>query len=174
MKFYIQIIIFSAAFSNLVHAEKIPQFFGQENQGETMVGSARVRVLLWDIYDISLYSPAGHYHPDEPFALRLEYLRPIKGEVIAEKSVEEMRRQGVSELKLAAWFVQMKEIFPDVNEGSELIGVFESGKPTVFYNENELIGQIHDPDFQEPFSKIWLGEKTAKPDVRSILIGENK
>ena len=136
------------------------------------VGISRVSVLVWDLYDISLYAPEGRFNEAVPFALRLQYLRSIKGDMIAEKSVEEMRKQGISEVKLAAWFVQLKTIFPDVHKGCELIGIFESGQPTQFYLGAELLGQVMDPDFGESFSLIWLGDKTAKPAVRQILIGK--
>ena len=135
------------------------------------VGSTRVRVLFWDIYDISLYSPDGTFDFSRPFALRLEYLRDIEGAVIAEKSVEEMRRQGINEVKLADWFVQMKAIFPNVTRGTELIGVFRPGQPTRFYEGGNFIGVVPDSDFGIPFSRIWLGEETRLPDMRADLLG---
>lgn len=135
------------------------------------VGATRFSVFLWDVYDISLYAPSGKFDPKSTFALHLEYLRSIRGDVIAEKSVDEMRKQGISEVKLAAWYVQMKEIFPDVDRGTELIGVFNPQGPTEFYNGSELIGQVVDPEFGPAFSAIWLGQQTSRPQVRSKLIG---
>ena len=135
------------------------------------VGASRFSVFVWDVYDISLYAPEGRFDPKTPYALHLEYLRNIRGDMIAEKSVDEMRKQGVSEVKLAAWFVQMKEIFPDVDRGTELIGVFNPDGPTEFYNGSELIGQVVDPEFGPAFSAIWLGEQSSRPSLREKLIG---
>jgi hypothetical protein len=136
------------------------------------VGTSRFSIFLWEVYDIYLYAPEGRFDPDIPFALHLEYLRQIRGDMIAEKSVDEMRKQGVSEVKLAAWYVQMKDIFPDVNRGTELTGIFVPDGPTRFYNGSKLIGQVIDPDFGPAFSMIWLSEKSSRPELRKSLIGE--
>lgn len=135
------------------------------------VGTTRFSVFVWDVYDICLYAPEGRFDPNTPFALHLEYLRSIRGDVIAEKSVDEMRKQGISEVKLAAWYVQMKRIFPDVDRGTELIGVFNPDGPTEFYNGSQMIGQVVDPDFGPAFAGIWLGEESSRPELRKKLIG---
>lgn len=135
------------------------------------VGATRFSFLLWDVYDISLYAPSGKFDPQTTFALHLEYLRFIRGDMIAEKSVDEMRKQGVNEVKLAAWYVQMKNIFPDVDRGTELIGVFNPQGPTEFYNGSEMIGQVVDPEFGPAFAGIWLGQESSRPELRKKLIG---
>ncbi len=135
------------------------------------VGTSRFSVFVWDVYDIFLYAPEGKFEPGTPFALHLEYLRFIRGDMIAEKSVDEMRKQGVSEVKLAAWYVQMKNIFPDVDRGTALIGVFNPDGPTRFFNGSKMIGQVVDPEFGPAFSGIWLGEQSSRPELRRKLIG---
>lgn len=135
------------------------------------VGSTRFSVLFWDVYDISLYAEEGEFNPERPFALRLTYLRDLKGELIAERSAEEMRHQGVNEVKLAEWFAQMRSIFPDVEPGTELVGVFSPDSPTRFYSGPEVIGEVLDPAFGVLFSRIWLGERTRQPAMRNKLLG---
>jgi len=135
------------------------------------VGQARMTYMLWDVYDVALYAPNGQWQPDQPYALELSYLRSLDGDKIADRSVEEIRKQGFSdEVKLATWHTQMRDIFPDVKEGTILTGVFESNGDTVFYNGKTAIGRIEDPDFGKAFFGIWLDEKTSEPDLRRALL----
>lgn len=137
------------------------------------VGATRFRVLFWDIYDISLYAEEGDFNPDRPFAIRLRYLRDLKGEAIAERSAEEMRHQGVNEVKLAEYFAQMRMIFPDVRRDTELIGIFDPEGTTRFYEGSAPIGEVLDPAFGVLFSRIWLGDQTRQPSMRSKLLGKS-
>jgi hypothetical protein len=171
---YKNVVLLLAVFLAPWASASVPEVVRTSVPVAHQVGASRVSVLVWDIYDIYLYAPEGEFDPDNPYALHLEYLRPIKGGLIAEKSVEEMRKQGVSEVKLAAWYVQMKEIFPDVDRGTELTGIFENGEPTRFYSGDMLIGQVVDPEFGPAFSLIWLGEKSSRPDLRKELIGAKR
>jgi hypothetical protein len=137
------------------------------------VGEGRLSYLLWDVYDAVLYAPQGFWKEGHPFALQLSYLRQISGDKIADRSVEEMRNQGISDVvKLATWHTQMKNIFPDVDEGVSLTGVYTEAGETVFYRDNTEIGRINDPEFSKAFFGIWLDEKTSAPDLRRKLLGD--
>lgn len=144
----------------------------QHIAGGKPVGEARLTVLFWDVYDATLYAPAGRWSPDEPFALSLHYLRDLNGRDIADRSVQEMRKQGFDdEVMLAAWHAQMKAIFPNVSEGTVLTAIFIPGKHTAFYEGNKPIGTIKSDAFIAWFSDIWLGEKTSEPALRRKLLG---
>jgi hypothetical protein len=137
-----------------------------------IVGKGRLSFLFWDAYDAALYAPEGRWESSQPFALSLQYLREISGEDIADVSIEEIRKQGFTdEVKLAAWHSQMREIFPDVSEGVGLTGVYVPNQPTRFYKNDQEIGSIRDPEFGKYFFNIWLAETTAKPELRSQLLG---
>jgi len=136
-----------------------------------VVGSGRVSHLVWDLYDVELVAPNGEYAPEQPFALRLHYLRNIAAERIVQASMDEMRRQRVSEVSLAKWHEQLKGIFPDIKKGDVITGVFRAGQATEFYDEQGLIGTVNDPAFGPHFSDIWLGRKARYPDVRDSLKG---
>ena len=136
------------------------------------VGSGRFTYLLWDVYDATLYAPGGKWESSKPFALTLHYLRSIEGEDIADHSAEEIRQQGFeNEVKLAGWYSQMKAIFPNVENGSTLTGMYVPNKPTRFFSNNKQIGVIHDPEFGEWFFNIWLSEKSSEPALRKKLLG---
>ncbi len=138
-----------------------------------ITGSDRYTYMLFDIYDATLYAPKGQWEDNKPFALSLKYLRSLKGEKIAARSAEEMRKQGFKdEIKLAGWYSQMNEIFPNVTKGTNLTGVLLPNKETVFYKDNKRIGTIKDPEFGKWFFGIWLAHNTTAPTLRQNLIGQ--
>lgn len=158
---------FAAGFAN---AETFIQSYVPEAK---VTGQDRYTYMVFDVYDARLYAPEGQWKADGPYALSLSYLRRLKGEKIAERSAEEMRKQGMKdEVKLAAWYSQMKEIFPDVEKGTTLTGVHLPNKETRFYKNNERIGIIKDPAFGEWFFGIWLAQNTTAPTFRKNLIGQ--
>lgn len=147
---------------------------GQYVPDAKRVGHARFTVMFWDVYDASLYAPNGRWRSDAPFALQLSYLRDIPGHKIADRSVEEMRKQGLGdEVKLADWHAQMLRIFPDVNDQTSLTGVYTQKGETVFFNGSREIGRINDPQFGRYFFNIWLGENTSAPELRHELLGRS-
>ena len=136
------------------------------------VGSARMSVLMFDVYDATLFAKNGIWQSGDPLALQLTYLRAIRGFAIADRSVEEMRNIGITdEIKLAAWHTQMKRIFPDVYEGTILTGVLMPNGETLFLENGKEIGRVKDTDFGKAFFGIWLSERTSAPDLRSRLLG---
>ena len=136
-----------------------------------VVGQARLTVLLFKVYDATLYAPKGRYQANQPFVLTLRYLREFKGEKIAQRTVEEMRKQGfMNEAKLASWLRTMNALFPDVQPGVELSAVRLPSGATDFYQGEQPIGQVQDPEFGKQFFAIWLGEKTSEPVMRRQLL----
>lgn len=139
-----------------------------------IVGSQRFTYYFWDVYTATLFAPEGKWTPNKPFALKLDYVRNLKGKKIAQRSIDEMRQQGVSdEEKLNEWMSQMDDIFPDVDEGDTLTGVATESRHSAFYFNGRLVGTIEDEDFTRHFFNIWLGEKTSEPEFRHALLNGN-
>jgi hypothetical protein len=137
-----------------------------------LIGEARMEVLFWDVYDARLYAPGASWRPEKPFALVLTYLLDLKGERIAERSIQEIRKQGFGdELTLARWYEMLIGIIPDVGDGDEIVGVSDSEGHTLFYHNGELIGEIREPEFTDRFFGIWLSELTSEPELRRNLLG---
>lgn len=154
----------NAAVSNVLN-EIIPE--------AELVGEARMTYMFWDVYDAKLYAKNGQFNVGQPFALSLHYLRKLKGKAIAERSIKEMRGQGVNEqAKLEQWEKRMVEIFPDVQDGSILIGVVDDSGKTLFYSGENKIGEVDDSEFGKHFFNIWLGENTSQPKLRKALLGK--
>ncbi|MDX1975219.1 MAG: chalcone isomerase family protein [Rickettsiales bacterium] len=136
------------------------------------VGTGRLSVVFWDVYDATLYAPNGQWDSRKPYALSIRYFREIEGADIAKRSVEEMQKQGFSDAaKLTKWQTQMRDIFPDVKNGSELTAVFTHQKSTDFYSDGKHIGSIKGTEFGTQFFNIWLSEKTSEPELRRKLLG---
>ena len=104
-----------------------------------------------------------------PLALRLDYRRSIAGAAIAEASVKEMRRFGGEETVLAAWHERMARIFPDVQDGDHILGVYTPDGARFSHNGRDL-GGIDDARFARDFFGIWLDPRTSAPELRAALL----
>ncbi|WP_462172856.1 chalcone isomerase family protein [Pseudoalteromonas xiamenensis] len=136
-----------------------------------VAGETTYRYLFWDVYSAQLFTPTGQYNPEDPLALVLTYKMTLKGKDIAERSIKEMRLQGLKDKsKQVAWGNTLKTIFPDVEDGDVLLGQKNADGSTSFYYNNNQIGFIDDADFTSWFFSIWLGPKTSEPALRSELL----
>jgi hypothetical protein len=150
---------------------EIIRAFGQAQ----LQGQARLVVYGFNIYDAKLwvepnFSAANYAR--EGFALELRYLRAFSGNSIAERSLKEMRRLGqVSDEKAAQWLTLMKQTFPDVKKGDQLIGLHQSDGSASFILNNKVIGQVRDEEFNRLFFGIWLSPQSSEPKMRSELLG---
>lgn len=138
-----------------------------------LVGEAEYSYMFWRAYDIALFDDSDHFDGEKPpYALRLKYMRDFSGASIADQSSKLIRKQGMDdEIRLAGWHAQMDQIFPDVESGDTLSGLYSENKETIFFYNGEAIGRIQDPLFGQYFFGIWLGENTTEPKLRKQLIG---
>ena len=139
-----------------------------------LVGSGVLKYLLWNVYEAQLYAPKAKYNTESTFALKLTYFRNFKGRSIAERSVQEMSEEGCQENTIKqSWLEQMEAIFPDVREGTSLVGVKTEEGYSKFYKNSELVGEIRDSKFSKCFFDIWLSPRTSEPTLRMNLLGIN-
>lgn len=165
---YILIVLFMGPFSAAISAEKTVAKWVPDPQ---IVGSGRLTFWGFEIYDATLYAPQGQWSPTNAFALKLSYLRPFSGDAIAQRSVSEIKRLGApSPVQIAQWQTEMMTIFPDVRAGDVLIGVNIPNTGARFYNENQFLGEITDPEFAKWFFGIWLSPDTRVSDLRRDLL----
>jgi hypothetical protein len=137
-----------------------------------LVGQASYNYIFWHIYDVYLYAENGLYSSDKPFALMLIYKRDLEGNDIALRSKQEIQKIGFKDKAiLERWYQKMIDIFPDVSNGSELVGVYTKDKRSIFFDENKKIGEESDPDFGKWFFGIWLSEKNLYPKLNKQLLG---
>ena len=153
-------------------AQSLPEMIAREVMGLSVRGEAVMRFLGLKVYDVRLWTQMKPFTYADPFAIELVYDVALRGKDIADRSVKEMRAQGVNdEAKLRRWGDEMRRIFPDIHQGDALIGVSLPGKEARFYNREKLIATVPDPEFAKAFFDIWLSEKSSEPKLRLKLLG---
>lgn len=161
-------LIFILAFSASANAADLSGYNLQT------VNKTDYSLLFWDVYNIELLGESGKYSPDKNYALKLTYKMDLDGADIAERSAQEMRKQGdASEVQIAAWYLQMKDIFPNVHKGTVLLGVKDEANETKFFHDGKEIAHVKDPEFTKAFFGIWLSNKTTEPELRKKLLAGN-
>jgi Chalcone isomerase-like len=139
-------------------------------------GTGRLRFIGLHVYDIRLWTAGAALADDDwartPLALEIEYARSLVGKLIAERSIEEMRRSGgIAADVEQRWLATMTELFPDVKAGDRITGVQRPGAMTRFFYNGALRGEVRDADFTRRFFGVWLSPATSEPRLRESLLG---
>jgi hypothetical protein len=146
-----------------------PELAGMQARGQ-----GRLRFMGLRVYDIKLWSPEplGPDWTRHTLALELTYARSLKGPLIAERSLKEMRRQGeIPEPKAQAWLNAMVAAFPDVAENDRLVGRYAPGEPARFWFNSQPRPAQLDPEGSRWFFGIWLSPQTSELALREQLLG---
>jgi hypothetical protein len=141
----------------------------------TLVGEGTLRWMGMKVYDAKLFAEEIKSTQDlfeHAFALELTYALNLKGQKIAQRSLEEIKklRWGTGQ-DHQGWLKQMVRIFPDVRSGDRIRGVYDPGKSVTFFLNDQLIGKVEDPRFAQGFFAIWLDPRTSEPKLRQKLLG---
>jgi len=138
-------------------------------------GTARMTYWGFNVYDAELWVDTSFRAQDWrrlPFVLELRYLRAFKGQDIAKRSLDEMRRQTTFSEELAQrWLDDMALAFGDIQAGDRLAGVYQPDKGVRFYANGVFRRDIADPEFARLFMGIWLSDRTSEPKMRQALLG---
>jgi hypothetical protein len=109
---------------------------------------------------------------DQPFVLELTYARTLYGNAIADRSLEEIKKQNIGTAdQHDRWLAAMRKTFPDVKANDQLRGEHRPGVGARFYLNGQPIQAIDDPEFSRAFFSIWLSANTSEPGLRSALLG---
>ena len=138
------------------------------------LGGGLLRVFGFQVYNVYLWTPAGAaFDRSKPYALDLQYLRTFSAKQLAERSIDEMRGQGIGgDAVYPKWLAEMERVFADVKEGDRLTGVVTPTKTSKFFYNGAFRGEVLDPAFADAFFGIWLSEKSSQPRVRNLLLGK--
>ena len=134
--------------------------------------SAAQRLKIWgfEIYDARLWTRpefSVQQYNAHHFGLELTYLRKFEGKDIAKRSIEEMKRVGKFNAdQEAMWLKAMTTLFPAVDQGDKLLGVYKPNEGAEFWFNQKRLGLIDDPQFSKLFFGIWLHEATSAPEIR--------
>jgi hypothetical protein len=123
------------------------------------------------IYDAELWVGEQGYRPDAPFVLELRYARKLDGARIARASFDEMAKIGAgTPQQRSTWLARMKEIFPDVKDGTRISGVNLAAGGARFYLDGKPLARVPDPDFARAFFAIGLDPNTSARGLRTALL----
>ena len=147
-----------------------PQLAGSRLQGQGLLRYLGLRVYQARLWTQPNFRPNAPL--EQPLVLELEYLRSLKGEAIAERSLQEMRRVGpIDEAQGQRWLAEMQRLFPDVQAGDRISGLLLPGQGARFWHNQRLLGPVEDAAFARLFFGIWLAPATSEPALRTALLG---
>jgi hypothetical protein len=145
-----------------------------------LVGQGTLRYFGFSIYHAQLWvgprpAETGLAWALQPVVLSLQYHRDFKGEDIAQRSFEEMRRHpSMPEAAAATWLAQLQTLLTDVREGERLIGVYHPAQGLQMWHEGaelRALGSSSDTLLARVFMGIWLDASTSAPEMRQQLLG---
>jgi hypothetical protein len=146
--------------------------------GARLQGQGRLRFFGFRVYEAKLWVGAQGLADgvanliSTPFALELDYERDLNGKQVAERSLEEMKRQGDVSAEIATrWLGAMQTLFPDIKKGDRLSALNVPGLGARFFMNGSPLGDVRDADFVRVFFGIWLSPKTSQPALRDALLG---
>ena len=152
-------------------AAPAPAHIKEHLEQPRLAGAGAFKWFGLRIYDAELWVGEKGYQNGAPFVLELRYARKLDGVKIAEASAAEMEKLGAgTRAQRAAWLARMKEIFPDVKEGSRISGVFLPASGTRFYLDGKALASVPDPEFSRAFFAIWLDPATSAKALRTALL----
>ena len=150
---------------------------GEEWHKLPLRGQAMFRFWGLEIYEATLWLPveAGASWSAHPLVLSLLYRRHFSAQEIAQRSVQEMLRQGpLSDAVVQQWQRQLTQALSDVRPGERLTAVYDPQKGLRFWHHAQRVrvcGQIDDRALAQKFLGIWLSESTSAPALRQALLG---
>lgn len=171
----IALVCMAAPCIALAGAVGLPAPVAAELPGARLAGEGSYQWFGLKIYDAALWVGENGLDPASPyahrFALDLAYARKLDGKKIAQSSREQMAKLGEgSAEQREAWTRRMEQLFPDVAEGTHIIGVYLPGRGASFFRDGRRLGEIADRDFAKAFFAIWLDPRTSAPDLRADLL----
>ena len=145
---------------------------GSPVDGLQKVGSTRLKVMFWTIYDSVLYSPDGVYDTVEPgLALEITYRRKISAGDLINRTESEWQDLELEHSGREGWLARLQVIWPDVEPGDTLTLLVDDGLGSNFYFNERFIGSLDDADFTRHFLAIWLDPDSRFPRQRAALTG---
>lgn len=156
-------------------APPVPSCISSALPDARLAGQGSYRWFGLLIYDAQLWVGDAGFRSDAssaaPLALSLRYGRALEGRRIADASFDEMTRQDLSTpAQREQWRDKMRAIFPDVENGSRLTGIYLPSSGVRFFKDDQPLGAIDDPAFGPAFFAIWLSPATSAPALRQALL----
>ena len=154
----------------------LPEIVKLQWQDFEMVGQTTLKRFGLHIYDASFWvleDKTTDIMNNNTCALSITYARNIRVQQLLSNTRKEWERLGFStQYPIEAWLTILKNIWPDVSKGDQLVVITKPNGNTTFYNNHVSLGTIEDSNFGAAFLAIWLDEKSRFKKNRKELLGE--
>jgi hypothetical protein len=146
----------------------------EDFQSPKLIGEGTLKVLMWEVYDLRLYTDGIPFSWQNKFMLEFDYSRELKKESVIDASLKEFKLQpNVTDKDIEAWEVYLEQAIQSVQKGTKASIMWVPEGQIVFDYEGSPPSTIENEDFARAFLNIWLGEKTSRPKLRSQLLGDS-
>ena len=143
-------------------------------QSPKLIGEGTLKVLMWEVYDLRLYTDGTTFSWQDKFMLEFNYSRELKKESVIDASLKEFKLQpNVTDKDIKAWEVFLVQVIQPVQKGTKANVFWDPEGKIIFHYEDSQPLTIKNEGFARAFLNIWLGDKTSRPKLRSQLLNEN-
>ena len=154
----------------------LPEVVKLQWQGFEMIGQTTLKRFGLHIYDASFWTledKLTDFMTKNTCALSITYARDIPLQKLLSSTKKEWERLGFAgQYPIEAWLKILKNLWPDVAKGDQLVVITHPDGKTTFFNNQTSLGTIDDSDFGAAFLAIWLDENSRFKKHRKDLLGE--
>ena len=137
-----------------------------------LIGEGVLKVFIWDIYKLRLFSETNVYNRNETLVLEFEYLRDTSKASVIKASIVELKKLNLSKTKLEQWEKYLEKSIKDMNAGERAALLFKPNVGLTFFASDKFNITIDNVEFANSYIDIWLGENTARPKLRKQITGQ--
>ena len=158
--FALIILVFSISWTSQAQQEGF--------QSPKLIGEGTLKVLMWEVYDLRLFTDGTPFLWSDKFMLEFDYSRELKKESVIDASLKEFKLQpNVTDKDIKAWEVYLEQVIQSVQKGTKASVMWVPDSQIIFHYEGSKPTTIENEKFARAFLNIWLGEKTSRPKLRN-------
>ena len=143
-------------------------------QSPKLIGEGTLKVLMWEVYDLRLYTDGTAFSWQDKFMLEFDYSRELKKESVIDASLKEFKLQpNVTDKDIKAWEMYLEQVIQPVQKSEKATIQWVPDGQIIFHYEGSKPAVIKNEQFARAFFNIWLGEQASRPKLRSQLLGDS-
>ena len=157
---------------------KLPDTVTVEGKTVTLNGAGLRKKMVFKVYVAGLYletpskDAAAIVSADQIKIMRLSILRSLDAKKITEAIEEGFEKNSKSQMAaLKPRLDRFNAMFPNVQEGDEIVMTYVPGKGTAVSAKGADKGTIEGKDFADALFSVWLGPNPVQEDLRAKLLG---
>ena len=172
LKTLIFLVIIQSVF--LIPVSQGKDWWDQKLKNPFLIGEGVLKVFIWDIYELRLFSKTNIYDRNDIFVLEFEYLRDTSKASVIKASIVELKKLNLSKTKLEKWEKYLEKSIKDMKAGEKAALLFRPNLGITFYASDRFNITIDNVEFANSYIDIWLGDNTARPKLRKQITGQIK